>query len=331
MSSESAPAGVLELNSISATGSRRAKAIAIAVARRLAQLVVLLFSISTLLFVVLHLAGDPALVIAGEGATPDQIDRVREHYGLNQPLYLQYVTFISQAIILDFGPSFRQGFDALDIVTGALPATLQLTVVAMLINVVLALVIGAYLGTRPASPDAKATLGVVLFLQGVPSFVIGLLLIQVFSVGLGLLPSYGHGSFAHLIMPAIALSAFLVPNTIRVVASAVQEAWDQPFVRTADSFGLSRSRIMFAHVLPNALLGVMGLFGVQFGALMGGALVTEVIFSWPGLGLRMVDAARMLDFPVLQAGTFLIAVAVFVGTVVIDLLVPVLDPRVGKN
>lgn len=309
---------------------RLTTAVLLLVIRRALQLVLLLFLISTGLFFALQLAGDPALVILGESATPEQLALVREYYGLDQPLIVQYFTFLQHLIVLDFGESYRVGSGAMTVVLNALPATIELTLAAMSINVIGAILLGSYLGTRGGTRLGKTTLAGVLVLQGIPSFVVGLILIQMVSVNFGWLPSFGRGGMEHLILPAVTLATLLLPSTVRVVASAVEDGWEQPYVRTAQSFGLSRGRIMLAHVLPNGLLGTIGLLGVQFGLLMGGSLVVEVIFSWPGLGLKMVDAARLFDFPVLQAGTFVIAIAVFIGTTIADVLVPILDPRVGK-
>ncbi len=305
-------------------------AVSLLIGRRALQLALLLFLISTGLFFALQLAGDPALVILGESATPEQLALVREYYGFDQPLIVQYFTFLQHIAMLEFGDSYRLGAGAMSVVLTALPATIDLTLTAMSINVIGAILIGSYLGTRSKTALGRTTLGGVLILQGIPSFVVGLILIQLVSVNLGWLPSFGRGGIDHLILPAITLATLLLPSTVRVIASAVEDCWEQPYVRTALSFGLSRRRIMLAHVLPNGLLGAIGLLGVQFGLLMGGSLVIEVIFSWPGLGMQMVDAARLFDFPVLQAGTFVIAIAVFIGTTLADLLVPILDPRVGK-
>ena len=298
------------------------------IAYRAVQLGLLLIVIITLLFALIQFSGNPAVTLVGEGGTPEDIARVEEFYGLDQPLPVQYGRFLQQVVVLDFGDSYASNRDALGLVVERIPATLQLAVVAMVMNVVISVAVGAWLGYRPTRPSRRAGLILVLISQGIPFFVVGLLLIQVFSVSLGWLPSIGNEDWRSTILPGFTLASLLFPRTIRLMATNVQEALTENYVRTVRSFGASPTAVMVRHVVPNALLGVSALVSVQFGFLLSGSLVAEAVFSWPGLGLLLVQAVRTQDFPVVQASVFVVAILVFVVTAVADILLPLIDPRI---
>ena len=294
---------------------------------RLRQLVVLLVVVSSVLFLLLRSTGDPALVMAGDNATTEQIAEIEEFYGFDEPLPVQYVTFLSTLVRLDFGTSFSSNRDALDLVIERMPATIELGVAAILLNVVLSLMIGGFLGSRPWRAERRVTLVGVLVMQGIPAFVLGLLLIQVFAVELGWLPSIGNDEALSLLLPALTLASFLLPRTIRLTAANVEDAMSQQYVRTARAGGASGGVVLWRHAIPNAVLGTLALVGVQFGFLMGGSLIVETIFAWPGLGLLLVQAVRTVDFPVIQAAVFVIAMLVYVINAIVDILFPLIDPR----
>lgn len=294
---------------------------------RLVQLIVLVFGISTLLFFLLRTTGDPALVLVGDLASQEQIEAVRSFYGLDRPLIIQYFLFLGQAVKLDFGTSLQNFQPAMDIVMDRLPDTMVLAVAAVIMNLVVALLVGTWLGYRPARPERRAVLVSVLVSQGVPGFVVGLILIQIFAVEFQLLPSIGNQGLKSLVLPTLTLASFLLPRVIRLTAANVDDAMHQSFVRTARASGASNTSLMWRHVLPNALIGTVALVGVQFGFLLSGSLITETLFAWPGLGLALIEAVRGLDFPVVQAAVAVIAVLVFVVNTVTDLLFPLIDPR----
>jgi peptide/nickel transport system permease protein len=298
---------------------------------RARQLVILLLGISTLLFLLLHATGDPAVVIAGEGATPAQIQQVEEFYGLNEPVAVQYGVFVSKLARLDFGRSFSNQREALPLVLERMPATISLAGLAVVINLFVSLFVGAYLGYRPERADRRATLVGVLVSQGIPAFVIGLLLIQLFAVELRWLPSIGREGLVSYLLPAVSLASFLLPRTIRLTATNVQDAMAQQYVRTARAGGASAFVVLWRHAIPNALLGTIALVGVQFGFLMGGSLVIESLFSWPGLGSLMIQAVRTVDFPVIQASVFVVAALVFGITALVDVILPMIDPRLRER
>lgn len=299
--------------------------------RRTAQLVIMLFAISTVLFFLLRLSGDPAVVIAGEFADAEFVEEVREQYGFDEGVVAQYVSFMAHAARLDFGDSIRAGTDAFDIVVERLPATAQLAALAVLLNMVVAVPLGAWLGSRPDHPVQGVVGGAIFVAQGVPGYVIGLLLIQVFSVRYNLLPSIGNTQPWAWVLPSVTLAVFMIPRLTRVVSANVSESMSEDYVRTARANGAGEITVVTRHVLPNALLGATALIGGQFAFLLSGALITEVIFAWPGLGRLMIDSVRELDFPVVQAAVFVVGLLVFASNLVTDVMFQVLDPRLRRQ
>ncbi|MDH3247678.1 MAG: ABC transporter permease [Acidimicrobiia bacterium] len=299
--------------------------------RRFGQLVVLVVSISTLLFFLLRVTGDPALVLLGDLSTEEDLERVRSFYGLDQPLIVQYVLFVFQAIRLNFGRSLVSFEDALSMVLEKMPATIQLALAAVVLNLVVAILVGGWLGYRPERPERRAGLFAVLVSQGVPGFVIGLILIQIFAVELRLLPSIGREGLSSFILPAITLASFLLPRVIRLTAANVDDAMREDYVRTARASGATSTTVLFRHVMPNAVVGTIALVGVQFGFLLSGSLITETLFAWPGVGLQLIEAVRALDFPVVQATVAVVAVLVFAVQALVDILIPLADPRLRSQ
>ncbi len=293
------------------------------------RLIILLMFISTLLFFLLRQAGDPAYVIAGASATPEQLAAIREQYGLDRPVLVQYVTYVQNVLMLDFGESLVTRQPALGIVLDRFPRTLQLAVSAMLLSIVLAIPIGAWLGARPERPERRMASAVVFVLQGSPGFVLALLLIQLFSVELMWLPSMGYGAteWRTWILPTVSLATFSAPSLIRMVAANVAEAMREDYIRTARAYGASLRELLWRHALPNALLGASALIGVQFAGLLSGSAIIETIYSWPGLGWLLLESVQTLDFPVVQAEVFVIAILVFLVNLLTDLGLRLLDPR----
>jgi peptide/nickel transport system permease protein len=296
-------------------------------AYRAAQLLGLLLGVSTLLFLLLRLSADPAAVLAGEGASHEQAARVSHYYGLDQPLAVQYLLFLGQAARLDVGQSPVHHTPALALVLERMPATLLLAVLAMVLNALLAVSLGVWLGFRPERAERRAASLLVLAGQGVPAFVVGLVLIQLFAVTLRLLPSIGADQPASVVLPAVTLAWFLIPRVARLTASSVDAAMGESWVRTARAIGASSRVLLWRHVLPNALLATLALLGVQFAFLLSGSLVIESLYAWPGMGQLLIESVRAVDFPVVEAAVFVIAVLVFGVSAAVDLLLPALDPR----
>jgi peptide/nickel transport system permease protein len=295
--------------------------------RRFLQLLLLLVGISTLLFFLLRLTGDPALVLVGDLASEEEIERVRAFYGLDRPLIVQYLLFMSQAVQLNFGTSLLAFQDAMDLVLSKLGATVYLALAAIAITLGVSLTFGTWLGYRPHRLERRVGTVTVLVSQGVPGFVFGLILIQVFAVKFQILPSIGNQGAFSVVLPALTLASFLLPRVLRMTASNVDQAMRQGYVRTARALGASPGVVLWRHALRNALIGTVALVGVQFGFLLSGSLITEVLFAWPGMGLQLIEAVRGLDFPVVQASVAVVAVMVFVVNTITDLIFPLLDPR----
>jgi peptide/nickel transport system permease protein len=291
------------------------------------ELLALLFGITTLLFFLLRLSGDPATIIAGEQATPELLAEIRAAYGFDRPLWVQYLLYLASVARLDFGTSIANDLPALGMVIERLWPTLLLAGLALLFNLAVAVPAGAWLGMRPDAPARRGVSALVFVAQGVPGYVVGLLLIQLFAVQLGWLPSIGADDPRAWILPAATLAAFLVPKLTRVLAANVAEALREDHIRTARAHGAPPVVILMRHALPNALLGATALVGTQFAFLISGALTTEVIFAWPGLGLLLVTSVQVLDFPVVQASVFVIAAMVFAVNGVTDVLFRLIDPR----
>jgi peptide/nickel transport system permease protein len=300
-------------------------------AYRAAQLMALLLAVSTLLFVLLRLSADPAVVLAGEGASPAQVQAVAHAYGLDRPVWQQYLAFLGHALRLSFGDSPVHHSAALGLVLHRLPATLLLAAAAMAVNVLAAVSLGAWLGFRPDRAERRAAFVLVLASQGVPAFVVGLVLVQVFAVSLRLLPSIGAERPVSLVLPAVTLAWFLAPRVARLTASSVDTAMHQAWVRTARAMGATSRELLWRHVLPNSLLGTLALLGVQLAFLLSGSLVIESLFAWPGMGQLLVDSVRADDFPVVEAAVFVIAVLVFAASALVDVLLPVVDPRLRSG
>jgi peptide/nickel transport system permease protein len=296
-------------------------------AAKLRDLAILLFALSTLLFFLLRAAGDPAQVMAGPEATAEALAAIRAEYGFDQPLLVQYGRYLFNLVTFDFGLSLASREPALSVVLKAAGPTILLTFAAMAATLLVAIPLGAWLGQRPDAPGRRAVAGVLFVLQGVPGFVITLLLIQVFAVWLLLLPSTGFSGPQSWILPVAGLASFLAPKLARVLAANVAESMREDYVRTARAIGASEREVLWRHAVPNALLGAAALIGAQFAFLLGGSVVTEAIFSWPGLGWHLLKSTQTLDFPVVQAIAVAIAVLVFAVTTLTDLSFRLLDPR----
>lgn len=301
------------------------------VGRRLANLAVLILGVTTLLFFLLRVTGDPATVIAGSDADAAQLAAVRAQYGLDKPLVVQFLAYLANVLRLDFGLSLASGDPALALVLERLPATLELAAVSMLLTIAVAVPIGAWMGYASRRAPQRIAAGAAFILQGVPGYVVALVGIQILAVEFRLLPSVGYGGWETFVLPAIALSSFLAPKLVRVVAANVAEAMAEDYIRTARSQGADGFELLWRHALPNALLGATALVGTMFAAMVSGAVVTESIFAWPGIGWLLVTSTQTLDFPVVQALTVVVAILVFAVNTATDLAFALIDPRLRRQ
>ncbi len=279
-------------------------------------------------FALVHLSGDPVLLMVPSDAPPDVVEVTRHELGFDRPLAEQFARYVGRAVQGDLGTSLRNHRPVTSLIAERLPATVELTVAAFLLAVGVAIPAGIVSAVkRGTAVDRLAMVGAVAG-QAVPIFWLALLLIALFGVRLRWLPVYGRGTLAHLLLPAVSLSTVILGRLARLVRASMLEVLAQDYVRTARAKGLGEPRILALHALKNAAIPVVTLLGLQFAQLLGGAVVTETIFAWPGIGRLVVEAIFNRDFPIVQ-GVVLVVSLIFVAVnVLVDLAYAVLDPRV---
>jgi peptide/nickel transport system permease protein len=304
------------------------------IVRRLLQSILVVVGGSVLVFVILFQTGDPALLMASPDATKEDLEQIRHNMGFDRPIYVQYLDFASNAVRGDFGTSLRQGQPVFDLVIDRMPATMKLALTSFILSVLISIPVGIVSATRRNSIWDNLVMGFSLLGQSLPGFFLGIMLIFVFAGKLKWLPSYGQGdgtlvdTLKHLILPAITLSTFSLARNARLVRSSLLEVLGLDFVRTARSKGLAEQTVMYRHALKNALIPVVTIFGLEFGTLLGGAVITETVFSWPGIGRLVVQAIQQRDFPVVVGAVTVIATVFVFLNLLVDLLYGVIDPRV---
>jgi len=298
------------------------------IARRLLQTIIVLWGVSFIAFGVMFLAGDPASAMVGEDWTREQIAEFRRQMGFDQPWYVQYGRFLSRAARGDLGVSLRQRQPNLTLVLERMPATLELAAAAMFLSIVLALPAGVISAARRNTwLDNAASLAAILG-QSMPAFWLGIMLILIVGVGLRWTPVAGRGGLEHLILPALTLSAYPIARNARMMRSSVLEVLGQAYITTARSKGLREIVVLGRHAVRNALIPVITLIGLEFGALLGGAVITESIFAWPGVGRLTIQAIYGRDIPLVQAAVIVLAAIFVLINLVVDLCYVVLDPRI---
>lgn len=296
--------------------------------RRLLQALVTLVGVATVVFFLVRLSGDPAALLAGEESTPAQVAELRHALGLDQPLHVQYVTFLANAVRGDLGTSFRQNESALGLVLERFPATGLLAVTSFAFGMAMAFVVGIGLQLAKKPRLTAVIMWFAFARQSLPSFWFGLLLILLFAVTLGWLPTLGSGTWRHLVLPALTLATFELALYLRMFNAGFAEHLSEDYARTARSKGLHERTVVARHALPNVLLPIVTLAGVNFGVLLSGTVITETVFSWPGVGRLIVQAVLQRDYPVIQAAMLLVSFT-FVGiNFIVDILCTYIDPRV---
>jgi ABC-type dipeptide/oligopeptide/nickel transport system permease component len=296
--------------------------------KRLFHSIFVLIGISVVVFIILHLTGDPAALLMPMDATPEQVAQFRKEMGFTDPLLVQYWRFFKGTLRLDFGLSFRHSQPALDLVLERMPATIQLTITAMIIAMIIAVPVGIISAIRRNSILDHIGMTGALLGQSTPVFWLGIMLILVFSVTFQWFPSSGRGTLEHLILPAVTLGMFSMARTARMMRSSMLEVLGQEYMKTARAKGLSPRMVILKHALKNALIPVVTIVGMELGTLLGGAVITETIFAWPGVGRLAVQAIYNRDYPVVQAAVFLLASIFVLVNLVVDILYTYLDPRV---
>jgi ABC-type dipeptide/oligopeptide/nickel transport system permease component len=289
------------------------------------------WGVVTLVFAALRLSGDPAATMLPGDASVEELVALRRQLGLDRSLAVQYVQFLGGALTGDFGTSFRHQQPALPLVLERLPATLELAGAALLLAVALAVPLGILAAVYRGRLVDVAAMAFAVVGQATPYFWMGIMLILIVSVELAWLPTSGRGGLERLILPAVTLGTHFAASLARLTRTSMLEVFGQQFVTTARAKGLSEWTVVLTHTLKNAAVPVVTLIGLQFGTLLGGAVVTETIFAWPGVGRLAVQSVFVRDYPVVQAGVFVLALTFVAINLVVDLLYGVLDPRIRRE
>jgi ABC-type dipeptide/oligopeptide/nickel transport system permease component len=297
--------------------------------QRIAYTVPAVWLIITTVFLLIHIVpGDPVVQMLGENARAEDLAQLRHALGLDAPLGTQYLRYLAGLFRGDWGASFHFGRSVSAIVFEHLPATLELALAGLFVCLIIAIPAGVYSAARQGSAADHAASVFTLLGLSLPNFALGPLLILVFSIEIGWLPVSGRGGLDHLVLPAFTLGAALAAILTRMVRASMIEELSSDYVRTARAKGLSERRVLFRHALPNALIPIITIVGLQFGALLAGTIVTETIFSWPGIGRLAVQAITERDYPLLQGCILVIALSCVLVNLLTDLIYAVIDPRV---
>jgi peptide/nickel transport system permease protein len=299
------------------------------IAKRFLHSVAALWVMSLIVFSLARVTGNPLDVMLPLEAGPEDYERVAKHWGLDQPLYVQYAIFLSKAVQGDFGSSWKwHGYSAMGLVWQRLPATLQLAGFALFISILIALPIGVLSAVMKGTPWDSGAKIIALLGQSLPGFWLGIVLMWVFAVHLGWFPTSGRGGIQYMILPAITLGWFQVAAIMRLVRSSMLEVLDSEFVKLTRIKGLAEWKVVWKHCLRNAAIAPLTFFAIIAGVLMTGSVVTESVFSWPGTGLLVVDAVRARDFQVVQAVVIVFSGIFIMTNLLVDILYAYLDPRI---
>ncbi len=299
------------------------------VARRLIQTALILLGISFVTFVLLYLVpADPARQIAGRSATAATVENIREQLGLNLPFYEQYLRYLGGLLNGDLGRSYLQKTEVSALIASRLPASLLLMVGAIFCELVLGLTMGVVAALKRGS-RTDDTLMIASFVGvSAPQFVIGILLLYVFAVKLGWFPIGGYGTFAHLVLPSITLGFLGAGWYSRMMRSSLIDVLRQDYIRTARATGITRAKVLIGHALPNAILPIIAMIGIDIGLFMSGIVVVESVFGWPGIGQLAWQAIQRVDIPIIMGVTLVSACAIVLGNLLADLITPLIDPRI---
>ena len=318
------------------------------IVRRLLQSLVVIVGVTLITFVALQMSGDPTYLYVSERATQEEIDRTRQALGFDRPLHEQYASFLVNLAQGDFGKSLSYKRPALDAVLEALPATIELTMFAMFLSIVVAIPLGVAAALNRGTAVDGSIMTVAMAGQSIPSFWLGIMMIMFFGLQMRILPISGHvpflmplleGNFVqaftnlpatlyYLIMPGFAVAFYSISRNARLVRSSMLEVLGQDFVRTARAKGISETAVVVRHALRNAWLPVVTMVGLEFGFLLGGVVVVEMVFSWPGIGRLIFNAINQRDIPVVQAAVVILALVFISLNLIVDLIYAKIDPRV---
>ncbi len=298
------------------------------IATRFYQAILVLFGVSTIVFLLLHLSGDPAVLLLPQTATPEAIALFRHAHGFDQPLYVQYGRFLTDAIRGNLGTSLKFNQPALGLVLERLPATVELAFAALLIAIMTGIPLGIISAVKRGSRLDTFTMVISMLGQSIPVFWLGIMMILVFAVKWQIFPPYGRGGITHLILPAISLSTVSAARLARLTRSGMIEVLGQEYIRTARAKGLVDFIVIQRHALKNAMLPIITVLGLDLGALLGGAVITETIFAWPGVGQLAIQSIYSRDYPVVQATVLLVAIGYVAVNLLVDVAYAYLNPRI---
>ncbi len=298
------------------------------IARELLQLVVVIIGISILAFVILHVLGDPVLLLLPQNAGHAEFERYRKLLGLDAPIWLQYWKFASRAVQGDFGTSWYADTPAFGLVLERMPPTIYLTLAGLVVALGIALPLGILAALKRHTFVDTLCTALAVGGQALPIFWLGIMLIIIFAVRLRALPASGYGTWQHFVMPAFCLGAALAPITMRLVRSGVIEVMNMEYIKTARAKGVGERMVVVKHAFRNACIPIITVLGLQFGQLLGGAIITETVFAWPGVATLTVESIRNQDFPVVQCAVVLLALLIVTANVIVDLVVGFIDPRI---
>lgn len=300
-------------------------------ARKLVQFLMVWVGISLVTFFLLRLTGNPARIVLGEFASDTAIAKFNQENGLDQPLATQYISYITNVLRGDFGKSWRYHTPILQMIVERVPATLELAFASLAFSTLMGIPLGVLAALKTEKPLDYMSRGLVLVAQGIPNFFLAILLILFFGVTLRWLPTGGRGGVIHLIMPTIVLGFYLMPLTLRTTRGAVLDILQQNYVRTARGKGIKEGSVVWRHVFRNAAIPVVSILGVQIATLFSGAIVTETIFSWPGIGRLIVSGVTGRDFPVVQGIVLIISTVVVIINLLVDVIYRIIDPRIRTD
>lgn len=295
---------------------------------RLLQALFAVFVAVSVVFVLTRVTGDPVLLFLPQDVAPRDIEAFRQRLGFDRPVYEQYLRFLWDAAQGDFGNSLRYNEPAFALVLERVPNTLQLGLCALIVTAIISVPLGIIAAVHRGGLIDRAIITVISIGQAVPGFWLGLILIWVFSVQLGWLPTSGRGTWQHFVLPTLTLTAFSASRIARVTRTSILEVLRLDYIRTARSKGLTNQRVLSKHVLKNASIPIVTVFGLDAGALLGGAVVAETIFAWPGMGRYLVDALLARDFPIVIVGVLLTSALYLTINLIVDVAYAWLDPRI---
>jgi peptide/nickel transport system permease protein len=300
--------------------------------KRLVQSVLILFGVAAITFVLLYaLPADPARMLAGRSATAQTVENIRKELGLDQPLPVQFAQYVGGLVQGDLGRSYAQKTEVITLIAARLPATLTLMAAGIFLEVLLGVVLGSIAALNRGGLLDRTVMMSAFVGVSAPQFVVALLLLYVFAATLGWFPMSGYGSAAHVVLPAATLGMLGAGWYARMVRSAMIDVLNQDYIRTARAKGLSGARVILRHVLPNAILPIIAMIGIDIGQFMGGVVVVEAVYGWPGIGQLAWQAIQQVDIPIIMGVTLTSALAIITGNLIADLIAPVIDPRIRSH